>query len=112
MSQSLSALYTHVVFSTKDRYPYRTDLDLRYDLHNYLGGISNHLGCQSLVVGGTEDHVHPLICLSRTVTISDWMREIKRGFNALAPRKRTGFEVVLLARADTVSSPCLRATWR
>ncbi len=108
MSQSLSALYTHVVFSTKDRYPYLTDPDLRYDLHHYLGGISNHLGCQSLVVGGTEDHVHPLICLSRTVTLSDCMREIKRGSTLWLRGKGPA----LRSFSWQGRIQCLLATWR
>jgi REP element-mobilizing transposase RayT len=47
-------------------------------MHAYLGGVSNQLGCPSLVVGGTEDHAHLLIRLSRTISISDLIKEIKR----------------------------------
>ena len=36
MPQSLSAVYIHLVFSTKHRYPFLYDSDVRYELHKYL----------------------------------------------------------------------------
>jgi len=35
MSQSLSRLWTHLIFSTKDRYPFLCDKSLRIDMHGY-----------------------------------------------------------------------------
>ena len=40
MPQSLSAVYIHLVFSTKNRRPWLTDRDLRERLYAELGGIS------------------------------------------------------------------------
>src|SRR5262249_19350858 len=37
----------------------------------------NNLGCQTLIVGGTADHIHMLIQLSRTVAIADAVGKIK-----------------------------------
>jgi hypothetical protein len=45
MPQSFSGVYVHLVFSTKDRQPFLTDLTRRDDLHAYLGGISKSLDC-------------------------------------------------------------------
>ena len=47
-------------------------------MHEYLGGASNTLGCQPVIVGGVEDHVHVLAHVARTVSVSDWIKEIKR----------------------------------
>lgn len=78
MPQSLSAVYLHAVFSTKDRRPFLSDRELRLSLHGYLGEISKRLECVPLRVGGVEDHVHLLARLGRTVTQADWIKELKR----------------------------------
>ena len=36
MSQSLSKIWTHLVFSTKERYPFLSDETVRHDMHAYL----------------------------------------------------------------------------
>ena len=81
MPQSLSAVYLHAVFSTKDRRPFLCDASLRESLHGYLGAISKNLGCAPLRIGGVEDHVHILARLGRTITQADWIKEMKRASN-------------------------------
>ena len=81
MPQSLSAVYIHLVFSTKDRRPFLRDPALRAALHSYLGGVSKKLDCPPLQVGGVEDHVHLLARFGRTVTQADWVKEMKRVTN-------------------------------
>ena len=78
MPQSLVQLYSHLVFSTKRRKPYLRDIQLRESLHAYLAGACHNLGSPSLIVGGVEDHVHILCRLSKTMNVSDLMRELKR----------------------------------
>ena len=78
MAQSLSAVYLHLVFSTRNRVPYLSDTTLRGEMHAYLGGISNTLDCPVLLIGGTEDHVHVLCHFGRSITLADWVKEIKR----------------------------------
>ncbi len=55
------------------------DLDLRQELHRYLGGILTNHDCQPLIVGGVADHVHLLSTLSRTGTAAEMVKEVKRG---------------------------------
>lgn len=43
LPQSLSAVYIHLVFSTKDRRPLLHDKTTRDALHSYLGGVSKQL---------------------------------------------------------------------
>jgi putative transposase len=78
MPQSLSAVYLHAVFSTKERRRFLRDLSLRIKMHAFLGGASNSLDCPSIIVGGTDDHIHQLIRLGRTITQADWIKEVKR----------------------------------
>ena len=81
MPQSLSAVYIHLVFSTKHRQPFLRDKSLREDLHAFLGGTSKTLECPPLIVGGVEDHVHLLARFGRTITQAEWVKELKRVSN-------------------------------
>jgi putative transposase len=81
MPQSLSAVYIHLVFSTKHRQPFLRDKNLRTDLHSFLGGTSKTLECPPILVGGVEDHVHLLARFGRTITQADWVKELKRVSN-------------------------------
>ena len=79
MAQSLAKILLHTVFSTKDRRPFLRDKPLREELHRYLGGIVTNLGCHPIIIGGVEDHVHLLFAHSRTSTVADAVKELKRG---------------------------------
>ncbi len=81
MPQSLSAVYIHLVFSTKHRQPFLRDAVLRKDLHSFMGGTSKTLGCPPLIVGGVEDHIHLLARFGRTITQAEWVKELKRVSN-------------------------------
>src|SRR5262245_34662987 len=78
MSQSLAQIYVHIVFSTKHREPFLRDKALRDELHTYLAGTCRNLDSPALKVGGVEDHVHILCRLSKTLSVSDLIRELKR----------------------------------
>ena len=52
---------------------------MRDELYRYLGGILDHHGCQPIIVGGVEDHVHILSTLSRTCEAAELVKELKRG---------------------------------
>ena len=78
MPQSLAQIYLHLVFSTKERRPFLQDKDFRQRTHAYLAAICNGHGSTCLVVGGVEDHVHVLCRLSRTHSVSETVKELKR----------------------------------
>jgi putative transposase len=78
MSQSLSNVLVHLVFSTKDRHPFLKDEQIRDDLHRQLGGTSKTLKSPTVIVGGVEDHVHILARQARTIALADWVKELKR----------------------------------
>jgi putative transposase len=74
---SYTNLITHAVFSTKERYPFLSDLEVRSEVHAYLGGIVRGLKGTALTIGGVADHVHMLMVLPPTLAIADVMRGIK-----------------------------------
>ena len=78
MPQSLAKVLVHIIFSTKHRYPFLSDKEIRSEMHAYLGGTSKELECPVLRVGGVSDHVHILCSLSRNMSIADLLRELKR----------------------------------
>ena len=78
MPQSLSRVWLHIVFSTKDRQPLSRDEALREEMFKMLGHVANTIGCPSGGAGGWDDHVHLLCGLSRTITIAKLVEVVKR----------------------------------
>lgn len=78
MAQSLDKVLIHIVFSTKYRYPFLAEKSIRDQMHAYIGGTCNELGCPVLTVGGVADHVHILCRLTRNHAIATIVRDIKR----------------------------------
>jgi REP element-mobilizing transposase RayT len=76
MPQSLSRILIHLVFSTKNCEPILTPA-VQSELHPYLAGTLDNIGCPSLQVGGVEDHVHLLFGLSRTRTVAEVVETVK-----------------------------------
>ena len=91
MPQSLSCVYIHLVFSTKERRPFLRDSALRQSLHAYLGSVSKQLDCPPLIVGGVEDHVHLLCRFARTITQAEWVKEVKRVSHLWLKEQRRDF---------------------
>jgi putative transposase len=80
MSQSLAKIYVHLIFSTNHRERVLSD-DIRHDLHAYIGGILNGLGCAPIEINSEPDHMHILFLLSRTAAISDVAGQVKKSSN-------------------------------
>ena len=78
MPQSLAAVYLHLVFSTKHRHPFLQNKNIREATFQYLGGISKTLECAPIRVGGMEDHAHILARFGRTISMAEWVKELKR----------------------------------
>lgn len=91
MADSFHSLNYHLIWSTKDRYPWLTG-DIESHVWEYLAGIAREKGMTAISVGGYRDHVHllvrvpPTIDLSKAVQLlkgpsSKWMRETFPGFS-------------------------------
>ena len=73
---TFTKLIYHVVFSTK----YRRKLifgSFGERLYEYIGGVIRAQNGHLIEIGGVEDHVHLLVNLPPTKSISDTIREIK-----------------------------------
>lgn len=77
MPQSLIKVPVHIVFSTRNRFPYLGIVDQRMEVHRYLAGICRNLGCPPIKINGTADHVHILCLLSRLISVADLVRDLK-----------------------------------
>lgn len=78
MPQSLTQIYIHLVFSTKDRRPFLDDKDLRSRMHAYLSGGCRQQDCPSVAIGGPSDRIHILFRLGKSASISTLVRELKK----------------------------------
>ena len=63
MSQSLSKIWTHLVFSTKERFPFLSDKTVRHEMHAYLAKILKANNCPTLLVGGVSGSCTFAFCL-------------------------------------------------
>jgi len=71
-----SRLLVHMVFSTKERYPWIVD-ELRPDLHAYIGGLARSIDSTAITVGGVADHIHALIAMPTRLSVADLARHLK-----------------------------------
>lgn len=76
MPQSFSAVYVHLVFSTKQRVPFIRD-DVAPRLYGYFGGIVSAAKGTLIGAGGMPDHVHLLVSQGRDASLSQLLRELK-----------------------------------
>jgi len=77
MPQSLANIYVHLIFSTKDRFPFLKD-DVRDELHAYMATVLANLKCPAVLINSVEDHVHILFNMSRTVALATAVEEVKK----------------------------------
>jgi REP element-mobilizing transposase RayT len=73
---SFASINLHIVFSVKERARLLVG-PIAERLHPYLGGIARARACSPLAVGGTSDHVHLLIGLSRDLSPAELIRDLK-----------------------------------
>jgi REP element-mobilizing transposase RayT len=78
MPQSLSRIWLHLAFSTKERRTYLQNDDIRDEMFRMLGYHAKECGCPPARIGGWHDHVHVLCGLSRTVTVAALVEVLKR----------------------------------
>lgn len=76
MANTYTQLYIHMVFSTKHRLPCIREQDFPR-LHQYIMTVLESIGCQGIVVGGVENHVHMLFQLGKCITIADVAKYVK-----------------------------------
>jgi REP element-mobilizing transposase RayT len=85
---SYTNLLYHIVYGTKGRVPMITS-ELRSRLHEYLGGIVKGLNCLPIEINGMAEHVHLLVRIRPTISISDFLSKLKSNSSNWA-RRQTG----------------------
>lgn len=76
MAHTFTNQLLHCVFSTKERRPLIT-AELQPRLWPYIGGIAREHKMKALAIGGVADHLHLLLSLPATLSISKAMQLIK-----------------------------------
>jgi putative transposase len=66
-----------MVFSTKNR-AHLIAPDIETKLYHHMGGITSNLGCRQLCIGGTSNHVHMLVSMSKKVTGIEFLEVAKK----------------------------------
>jgi putative transposase len=91
MSESLSKVVIHIIFSTKDRCPC-LDVKIRSRMHAYLATVCRDAGAEVFRVGAVADHVHLITTLPRILSQADMLEGLKKKSSkwvkALAPGYR------------------------
>jgi REP element-mobilizing transposase RayT len=77
MAQTLFSCYLHIVFSTKNRIAMIDD-EIEDDLFAYMGGVIRNFDCKLLKAGGTTNHDHLLVSMSKKHLVPDLIGAVKR----------------------------------
>jgi len=77
MPQSLARLYVHLIFSTKKRERFLTNR-VRVPLHAYMATVLQNIDCPAELINSTDDHIHLLFELARTVSVSQAVEDVKK----------------------------------
>jgi putative transposase len=77
MPQSLSKVYVHIVFSTKNHSPFIKS-NVENELFAYIGGVIRDNGGILMKINAVPDHIHILSTLPKNISQSKFLEEIKR----------------------------------
>ena len=70
-------MYVQLVFAVQNRDALLTQ-DIQIRVFSYISGIITNLKHKSIIVNGTSNHIHILLGLHPTVSVSDTVHDIKR----------------------------------
>jgi len=76
MAQSLTQILIHLIFSTKERYPFLTS-NIRPELHACAATVLQHLESPAILINSVDDHAHILLRLSKKHAACDVVQETK-----------------------------------
>jgi putative transposase len=66
----------HLIWSTKDRFPFITP-DREAILYPYIHGKADALGCMVQAIGGIHDHIHLIVSIPPTLSVTEFIKQIK-----------------------------------
>ena len=76
MAQSLTEIYLHFIFSTKERLPF-IDSKIEEELHQYICGVCRNLASPVIKINGIQDHIHLLVRFEKMQSVSTFISEVK-----------------------------------
>lgn len=76
MPRTYTNLLFHIVFATKERYPFISK-EHRGRLYEYIGGTIRALGGICIEIGGVADHVHLVVRLKPHYDVSKFLQDLK-----------------------------------
>lgn len=74
--KSFRQIYYHIVFGTKFRKPTIPDNHCE-ELYKYIWGFINNKKCKLYRINGSSDHLHLLVDIHPSFSVSDFVKEIK-----------------------------------
>lgn len=77
MGQSLSKIYVHIIFHTKNSVGIIRKNEMN-SLFAYVGSIIKDNGSIPIIINGVENHIHILCVMSKNSTLAKLVEEIKR----------------------------------
>ncbi len=77
MAQSLSQIYVHIVFSTKNRTPW-IDANIKNELYAYMATVLKTHESPAIIIGGIADHVHILSRMSKNIAPAKLLEMVKK----------------------------------
>lgn len=84
---TFTQMYIHLVFAVQNR-DNKLTKNIRPAIFKYISGIVRDLKHKSIIVNGVQDHVHILLGLNPSKSISDTVHDIKRGSSLFINTKR------------------------
>jgi putative transposase len=76
MAGTYTQLYIHIIFSVKSRKAL-IDNNWKARLFSYIASIIDNKGHKSFIVNGVADHVHILISVNPSLSLSSLVRDVK-----------------------------------
>lgn len=76
MPEAHTELYVHLVWSTWDRLPL-LDEDTRQRIYKLFISECKKLNAEVLAIGGMSDHIHVLIRIPPTISVSELVKQLK-----------------------------------
>jgi putative transposase len=87
MANTYTQIHIHAVFCVKNRF-HLIRSDWRDELYKYLTGIVQRNGHKLLIVNGMPDHLHMLIGIRPSQSLSDLMQDIKQDSSKWINRRK------------------------
>jgi REP element-mobilizing transposase RayT len=74
---TFTQMYVHLVFAVKNRDTVLKE-DIQKRVFEYMSGIITNMNHKSIIINGTTNHIHILLGLNPSVSVSDTVHDIKR----------------------------------